>query len=75
MMTTDGGVWRARRRRPLGSSNFRAKTVAPGRSTLQHAIGSSAGARSASPFRRLKQAWCNGHRTVSPTTNPLTSAP
>jgi hypothetical protein len=42
---------------------------------LGRSIGSSAGARSASPVRRLKQAWCHGHRNVSPTTRPSASGP
>ena len=36
---------------------------------------SSAGARTASPVRRLKHAWCHGHRIVSPTTSPSASGP
>ena len=35
----------------------------------------SAGARSASPVRRLKHAWCHGQRTVSPTIAPSASGP
>ena len=34
-----------------------------------------AGAPIASPVRRLKQAWCQGHRTVSSTINPAASGP
>ena len=41
----------------------------------QHETGLSAGAATASPVRRLKQAWCQGHRTVSPTTSPSASGP
>src|ERR1051326_8631983 len=54
-----------------GSPSFsRIKTLSPTFSTFQRAIGSSAGARNASPVRRLKQAWCQGQRTVSPTIIP-----
>ena len=59
-MTIDSGIGRA----PDGDARVAAglasfsltKTLSPTRSTRQHAIGSSAGARSASPVRRLKQA-------------------
>ena len=32
-------------------------------------------ARSASPVRKLKQAWCHGQRTVSATSTPSASGP
>ena len=44
-------------------------------STVQHASGANAGARTASPVRRLKQAWCQGQRTVSSTISPSASGP
>jgi hypothetical protein len=58
-MTIDDGDWRAEVAAAVGraSGNFsRTKIRSPSRSTRQQAIGSSAGARSASPVRRLKQA-------------------
>src|SRR4029079_7613507 len=47
----------------------------PRRSVSQQAIGESAGERSASPERRLKQAWCQGQRTVWPSITPSASGP
>src|SRR5262249_28321420 len=44
-------------------------------STRPHGLGVQAGAATASPVRRLKQAWCQGHRTVSPTISPPASGP
>jgi hypothetical protein len=44
-------------------------------SRFQHATGLKAGACKASPVRRLKQAWCHGHRTVSSTISPSASGP
>src|SRR5438128_1469268 len=37
--------------------------------------GLNAGAPTASPVRRLKQAWCQGQRTVSETTSPSANGP
>ena len=42
---------------------------------FQQAIGLSAGACSASPVRRSKQAWCQGQRTVPSATTPSASGP
>lgn len=39
----------------------------------QQGTGSRAGARSASPVRKLKHAWCQGQRTVPSTINPSPS--
>src|ERR1035441_6861534 len=51
-------------------------TILPSRISVdQHATGPSAGARTASPVRRLKQAWCQGQRTVSPTVRPSARGP
>jgi hypothetical protein len=58
-MTIDDGTWRADVDAGVGraAGNFsRTKIRLPSRSTRQQAIGSSAGARSASPVRRLKHA-------------------
>jgi len=62
-ITTDAGapaaVARAAQASTLGSARAsfsRTKTTSPVRSTRQQAIGSSAGARTASRVRRLKQA-------------------
>src|ERR1700744_6144861 len=53
----------------------RAKIFPPISSTRQQAIGSRAGGRNAAPVRRLKQAWCKGHRMVSATLRPEANAP
>jgi hypothetical protein len=71
-MTTDAGtlddVAGGSMLRGLGAVSLsRTKTMSSTRSTRQQAMGSSAGARSASPVRRLKQAWCRTQRNVSPT--------
>src|SRR5262249_46722177 len=58
-----------------GSTFSRTNTVPLRFSTRQHGIGLKAGAATASPVRRLKQAWCQGHRTVSPTIHPSASGP
>src|SRR5262249_57017676 len=58
-----------------GSIFSRTKTVPLRFSTRQHGIGLKAGAATASPVRRLKQAWGQGHRTGSPTINPSASGP
>jgi hypothetical protein len=58
-----------------GSFLLRTKILSSRRSTVQHATGLKAGARNASPVRKLKQAWCQGHRTVSPTMSPSASGP
>src|SRR5262249_62076149 len=62
-------------RLPAGSIFSRTKIEPLRFSTRQHGIGLNAGAATASPVRRLKQAWCQGHRTVSPTINPSASGP
>jgi hypothetical protein len=60
----------------LGLASFsRTKMWSPTVSTRQVATGSKAGARIASPVRRLKQAWCQGQRTVSPDSTPLPRGP
>ena len=51
-------------------SRSRTNTLLPTRSTRQQAMGSRAGARNAAPVRRLKQAWCRGHRMVSADDQP-----
>ena len=58
MMTIDAGMRREAEEAPAaGSVTFSlAYTVSPTRSTRQLEMGSSAGARSASPVRRLKLA-------------------
>ena len=43
--------------------------------TSQHGRGSKAGAESASPVRKLKQAWCQGQRTDPSVTRPEPSGP
>jgi hypothetical protein len=53
----------------------RTKTLLLRTATDQQETGSNAGARTASPVRRLKQAWCRGQRTVSPTIRPSARAP
>src|SRR5262249_31185306 len=58
-----------------GSIFSRTNTVPLRFSTRQHGIGLKAGAATASPVRSLKQPWCKGHRTVSPTINPSASGP
>jgi hypothetical protein len=51
-------------------------TFSPRRSTRQHATGESAGRRERlAGVRRLKHAWCQGQRTVSPTIAPSESGP
>jgi len=58
-MTIDDGRWLVEIDAGAGrvSGSFsRTNIRSPSRSTRQQAIGSSAGARSASPVRRLKQA-------------------
>ncbi len=59
----------------VGAAFSRTNTL-PSRSSVdQHATGLSAGARTASPVRRLKHAWCHGQRTVSSTISPSASGP
>src|SRR6185295_12998008 len=43
--------------------------------TCWHVSGLSAGAVIASPVSRLKCAWCQGQRTVAPTSRPSTRGP
>ncbi len=43
--------------------------------TSQRPTGSIAGARSASPVRRQKRAWCQGQRTWWPTSSPSANGP
>jgi hypothetical protein len=62
-------------RLPAGSIFSRTNSMPLRFSTRQLGIGLNAGAASASPVRRLKQAWCHGQRTVSPTINPSASGP
>ena len=61
--------------RPASETLSRTKMRPSRRSTRQHEVAFSAGAASASPVRRLKQAWCQGQRTVSPTISPSPSGP
>jgi hypothetical protein len=62
-------------RRSVSDSFSRTKMRPSRRSTRQQEVAVNAGAASASPLRRLKQAWCQGQRTVSPTISPSPSGP
>src|SRR6185369_952371 len=62
-------------RRSDGGTFSRTKSLPSRCSTRQRDIGLNAGAAAASPVRRLKQAWCQGQRTVSPTISPSASGP
>ena len=63
----DGGSSFIRATRVCSASASLSETYTlPSRcSTRQHDTGSSAVGRSGAPLRRLKQAWCQGQRTVS----------
>jgi len=60
---------------PASGSLSRAKTLPSTCSTRHRGNGSNAGARKARPLRRLKQAWCQGHRIEPPTTSPSANGP
>ena len=51
------------------------RTRSPSRMTFQDVTGFSAGGLRFSPSLKPKQAWCQGHRTVSPTRIPSASGP
>jgi hypothetical protein len=68
-METGSRPWLARTGRG-GGSLPRTKSRPSSTSIRQRGRSISAGGREAAPVRRLKQAWCQGHRTVSPTRKP-----
>ena len=71
-----GASGRSRGAAPAAFGSFSRTTIrSPTISTRQQGTGSKAGARTASPVLRLKQAWCQGQRTVSPATIPSPSGP
>ena len=71
-----GRVRRISAGRAVWPSRFSLTKIRPSRcSTFQHSTGLKAGARTASPLRRSKQAWCQGHRTLSPTHEAVAERP